>query len=78
MERFHHLDRFHKSGLPEVDALNPRTRNCEVSDLKLKEAKESFGYIFLPNNFISIVIFKLKCLLFKKGQNEEVQVFFHH
>ena len=36
-----------------VETLNPRTRKWELSDLKLKEAKMSFGYTSLPNDFIS-------------------------
>ena len=39
--------------LDSVETLNPRTRKWEVSDLKLKEAKYYFGYISLPNDFIS-------------------------
>ena len=39
--------------LDSVETLNPRTRKWEISDLKLEKAKNSFGYIFLPNDFIS-------------------------
>jgi len=39
--------------LDSVETLNPRTRKWEISDLKLNEAKRGFGYISLPNDFIS-------------------------
>ena len=39
--------------LDSVETLNPRTRKWEVSDLKLKEAKRGFGWVSLPNDFIS-------------------------
>ena len=39
--------------LDSVETLNPRTRKWEISDLTLKEAKQSFGYVSLPNDFIS-------------------------
>ena len=40
--------------LDNVETLHPRTRKWEIaSDLKLKETKQSFGYISLPNDFIS-------------------------
>ena len=39
--------------LDSVETLNPRTKKWEISDLKLEKAKENFGYISLPNDFIS-------------------------
>ena len=39
--------------LDKVETLNPRTRKWEMSDLKLTEAKDDFGYISLPNDFIA-------------------------
>ena len=40
--------------LDSVETLNPRSRKWEVmNNLKLKESKEEFGYISLPNDFIS-------------------------
>ena len=38
--------------LDSVETLNSRTRNWEVSDLKLKVGKETFGYISVPNDVI--------------------------
>ena len=39
--------------LDSVETLNPRTRNWEVSELKLTEAKGMFGYTSVHNDFIS-------------------------
>ena len=44
-DNYHYLD--------SVETLNPRTKKWEISDLKLEKAKENFGYISLPNDFIS-------------------------
>ena len=39
--------------LDSVETLNPRTRKWEESELKLSKEKAIFGYISLPNDFIS-------------------------
>ena len=39
--------------LDSVETLNPRTRKWEVSDMKSKETKYDFGYISIPNDFIT-------------------------
>ena len=39
--------------LDSVETLNPRTRKWEVSDLELEDSNRAFGYISLPNDFIT-------------------------
>ena len=44
---------YHRYFRVSVETLNPKTREWEFGDLKLKERKREFGYISLPNDFIA-------------------------
>ena len=44
---------YHRYFRVSVETLNPKTREWEFSDLKLKERKREFGYISLHNDFIA-------------------------